>query len=73
MPIVGLVLRDLPAPFRCESFIPARHYAKRVYRSDLIIQALYVPKDRQTLVYIALVQPYFYYCSLVWQNCKSCN
>ena len=30
----------------------------------------YVPKDCLNQIYNALVQPYFDYCSLVWQNCK---
>ena len=30
----------------------------------------YVPKECLSQVYNALVQPYFDYCSLVWQNCK---
>ena len=30
----------------------------------------YVPKKCLSQVYNALVQPYFDYCSLVWQNCK---
>lgn len=30
----------------------------------------YVPNDSLIQIYNALVQPYFEYCSLVWQNCK---
>ena len=46
--------------------------SKNVSRGTGAIKLIkpYVPKKCLTQVYNALVQPYFDYCSLVWQNCK---
>ena len=46
--------------------------SKKVSRGIGAIKLIkpYVPKKCLTQVYNALVQPYFDYCSLVWQNCK---
>ena len=46
--------------------------SKKVSREIGAIKLIkpYVPKKCLTQVYNALVQPYFDYCSLVWQNCK---
>ena len=46
--------------------------SKKVSRGIGAIKLIkpYVPKKCLSQVYNALVQPYFDYCSLVWQNCK---
>ena len=46
--------------------------SKKVSRGTGAIKLIkpYVPKKCLSQVYDALVQPYFDYCSLVWQNCK---
>ena len=46
--------------------------SKKVSRGIEAIKLIkpYLPKKCLTQVYNALVQPYFDYCSLVWQNCK---
>ena len=46
--------------------------SKKVSRGIGAIKLIkpYLPKKCLTQVYNALVQPYFDYCSLVWQNCK---
>ena len=46
--------------------------SKKVSRGTGAIKLIkpYVPKKCLSQVYNAFVQPYFDYCSLVWQNCK---